>query len=192
MQPPYKYTYKYIIYIFLYFIRNHVARHSISYSRPRLSGAFLIYVVCKMSGTPKSDNENVKLLLTGQLWTMGLYEYIVCAILFPPITVLYSHMFWHRGLSGVWHHQTMPHYINHFKCQLLIGPRTPRHFGHGQHVSHSNSASSWSKRLASQPASCRDYALPLSWGNIKKKKHIKLIRYLSLRRQSQSAQAFSS
>lgn len=87
----------------------------------------------------------------------------------------------------------MPHYINHFKCQLLIGPRTPRHFGHGQHVSHSNSASSWSKRLASQPASCRDYALPLSWGNIKKKKtYIKLIRYLSLRRQSQSAQAFSS
>jgi len=193
LQPPYKYTYKYIIYIFLYFIRNHVARHSISYSRPRLSGAFLIYVVCKMSGTPKSDNENVKLLLTGQLWTMGLYEYIVCAILFPPITVLYSHMFWHRGSIGCLASPDNAALYKSFQMPAL------------NRAADTSTLRTWPTRLAlklslklvqtiGQPASqLPRLRSPSLLGKYKKKKtYIKLIRYLSLRRQSQSAQAFSS
>jgi len=67
-------------------------------------GQFLIYVVCKMSGTPKSDNENVKLLLTVQLWTMDCIWYIWYIVY--TYLGLCSGTWLIGGLSGVWHHQT--------------------------------------------------------------------------------------
>jgi len=146
-----------------------------------------------MSGTPKSDNENVKLLLTGQLWTMGLYEYIVCAILFPPITVLYSHMFWHRGSIGCLASPDNAALYKSFQMPAL------------NRAADTSTLRTWPTRLAlklslklvqtiGQPASqLPRLRSPSLLGKYKKKKtYIKLIRYLSLRRQSQSAQAFSS